>query len=106
MADEKDIAHLREFVLARFEAEKEARLLAYQELQRRLDVLNHAHDNMAMDRAQFLRIETHDRFYQEFKEWKETVNKTLATQAGRAGAYVTIVGGLWAIVQIAIHYWR
>jgi len=106
MTEHPEIAHLRELMEEKFNSLSKANDLAYIELQRRLDTLNHAHQNMLSDRADFLRIDTHNRFYQEFTVWKDTINRQVSNIQGRATATVTIVGFVFAILQLVIHFWK
>jgi hypothetical protein len=65
---EHQIGALKELVFARFDAEKEAMQIAYRELQRRLDVLNHAHDEAKRKEIDFYTRKEHDTWYKDFVE--------------------------------------
>ena len=101
-----EVVHLRELMDERFKALSKANDLAYLELQRRLDVLNHAHENMVRDRTDFLTIDTHNRFYAEFTKWKDEMNKAISNIQGRAAATVVIIGFVFALLQIALRFWK
>ncbi len=103
---EREIGNLKELVFARFDAEEKARVIQVTELERRLNDLNHAHQNMLADRALFVRVDIHDRFYQEYREWSQRVDKVMATQAGRSAAYVSLIGILFIALQIFLRYWK
>ena|SRR5690348_4988152 len=128
------IAALKELMLARFDWEEKARQTAYGELQRHLTDLNHAHDNMVNDRTEFLRGDVHDRFYAEYKtfrdeankaigerlmtadyntwkdefqKWRDTVNSTLANQAGRVATWGVVMLIAIAVANILMKFlWK
>jgi hypothetical protein len=106
MAENPEVAHLRELMDEKFKALAKANDLAYLELQRRLDVLNHAHENMVRDRADFLPIDTHNRFYAEFTTWKDEMNKAISNIQGRGTATIVIIGFVFALLQLAIRFWK
>jgi hypothetical protein len=86
----------------RFEAILEADRLQRTEMLRRLDVLNHAHEDMVRDRTQFLRIDTHDRFYAEFSKWKDETNNAISNIQGRAQATVMVIGIGFTVIQLIL----
>jgi hypothetical protein len=103
---DREIAAERRVMQERFDAVSKANDLAYVELQRRLDMLNHAHEEMTRDKMHFLPRETYDTFYEENKRWRELVNNILSNQAGRTAAYAAGIGLVLASIQIALHYWK
>jgi len=116
MSDD-EVKHLRELMDERFVAIEKEQQLAYTELQRRLMELNHAHENMVKDRTEFLRTDTHNRFYSEYTMNKDYVSKEISevkadvsNMQGRATATVTIIGfvflGLQILLAVVIHYWK
>jgi hypothetical protein len=97
---------LREVILEKFNALAKANDLAYIELQRRLDNLNHAHENMVKDREQLLRIDVHEAFYKEYGVARDEINKKIANIEGRGQATIIILGLLFAALQVALHFWQ
>jgi hypothetical protein len=100
------IASLKELIFARFDAEKEAGRLAYVELQRRLDVLNHNHEEMTKRNAFFLPRENFEQFFKDFGTWRDTVNGTLSNQAGRMAAYAIGIVIIFGILNLISHFWH
>ena len=97
------IAALKELILARFDAEKEAGRLAYVELQRRLDVLNHNHEEMNKRNAFFLPRENFEQFFADFGKWRDTVNAFQSNLIGKISIGVGLVG---VILFLLSHYWK
>ena len=100
------IAALKELILARFDAEKEAGRLAYVELQRRLDVLNHNHEEMSKRNAFYLPRENFEQFFHDFGSWRDQVNATLSNQAGRMAAYAIGIVIIFGILNLVSHFWH
>jgi hypothetical protein len=97
---------LREIVFEKFRGTDEATKLAYHELQRRLDVLNHAHENMVKDRELFQSRESFEQFFQDFGKWRDSVNAQLSNQAGRTATWVTVVGIAFLLLQVLLRFWK
>jgi len=55
----------------RYQAQKEALALVVGELSRRLDAVNHAHEQSLQDRADFVRSDTHRTFVERIEELQE-----------------------------------
>jgi hypothetical protein len=76
------------------------------EVRRRLDELNHEHARNIERNREYLASPL---FYQ-YKEAVDArliaIDKSIANQAGRSAAYVSIIGVVFLIVQIALHYFR
>jgi hypothetical protein len=99
-----ELAGLKELIFARFSAEKQAAQLAYTELQRRLDVLNHNHEEMNKRNAYFLPREVYDQFKdQTFGPWRDTVN---AFQNNLIGKISFGVGAVGVVVVLISHFWK
>lgn len=100
------IASLKELILARFDAEKEAGRLAYVELQRRLDMLNHAHEEAKQKEFHFFPRENFEQFFKDFGAWRDSVNATLSNQAGRMAAYAIGIVVIFGILNLVSHFWH
>ena len=87
------IAVLEERILGRDAALK----LQAVEYERRLEDLNHAHQQAVEQRAQFLPREVYDIAVSEWRVWRTEVDIVLAVVRGRRDAYV----GLLALVTAA-----
>lgn len=97
---------LREVIMEKFKAIEEAQELAYRELQRRLDMLNHAHEEAKQKENHYLPRENFEQFFKDFGTWRDTVNGTLSNQVGSARTWIFVAGGIVALIQIALHFWR
>jgi hypothetical protein len=96
----------RELLADRFTLEDKANKIAYSELQQHLAKLNAAHEEKQRDMAHYLPRETHDRFIEEFKVWRDQVNSTLSNNAGRSAAYAGVIGLVVVSVEILLHFWK
>jgi len=103
---EIELAALKELIFARFNSEKEAANLAYLELQRRLDVLNHNHEEMNKRNAFFMPREYFDQFFRDFGAWRDQVNGTLSNQAGRMAAYAIVIVIVFGLLGVVLHFWK
>jgi hypothetical protein len=74
------------------------------EVRRRLDELNHEHARNLERNKEYLAAPL---FYQNRDAVDArlgTIERTLATQAGKSAAWVSIIGALFLIANIALHY--
>ena len=97
---------LREVIMEKFEALGREQSLAYVELQRRLDVLNHNHEEMNKRNAFFLPRENFEQFFKDFGTWRDSVNATLSNQAGRMAAYAIGIVIIFGILNLVSHFWH
>jgi hypothetical protein len=100
---ECQISALKELVFARFTAEKQAMEIAYRELQRRLDVLNHAHEEAKQKEIDFYTRKEHDGWYKDFTSWRDTVNAYMNNLTGKIAV---MVGAVSIILFLLQHYWK
>ena len=99
---------LREFFDERFRSLRRALKLQAKEYGRRLDELNHAHEQNVRRNAEFVGIEKFEGAIrelkaqiegqkQEFSTYKETTNRALVLREGRGGglnsAWIYLIGG-------------
>jgi hypothetical protein len=96
-------AALKELIFARFNSEKEAANLAYMELQRRLDVLNHSHEQMVQEKAHFLPRENFEQFFRDFGPWRDAVNGFQSNLTGRIAGIAAVVG---LVLLLVLHFWK
>ena len=97
---------LREVIMEKFKAIEEAQELAYRELQRRLDMLNHAHEEAKQKENHYLPRENFEQFFKDFGTWRDTVNGTLSNQAGRMAAYAIGIVIIFGILNLVSHFWH
>jgi hypothetical protein len=93
-----------------FKAEIEARDKAHNiqatELSRRLDDLNHAHQNAEKDKQAFLTKSTYEAFLKGYELENKEMRSFMSNSQGRAAAYVSIVGVVFLLVQILLKFWK
>jgi hypothetical protein len=97
---------LREVIVEKFNAMIAAQALAYTELQRRLDVLNHNHEEMTKRNAFFLPRENFEQFFKDFGTWRDSVNGKLSNQDGRMAAYAIGIVIIFGILNLVSHFWK
>jgi hypothetical protein len=97
---------LREVIMEKFEALGREQSLAYVELQRRLDVLNHNHEEMTKRNAYFLPRENFEQFFKDFGTWRDSVNAAQNNQAGRMAAYAIGIIIIFGLLNLISHYWH
>jgi hypothetical protein len=100
---DKELSAMKELVFARFNAEKEAANLAYVELQRRLDVLNHAHEEAKQKESDFLPRLYFEQFFKDFGTWRDQVNNFQANLIGKISIGVGLIG---IVLFLLAHYWK
>lgn len=81
---EDKIKNLREFILVQQKLRDKARNLQAKEYERRLTVLNHAHEQNLERNAEFVSKDKFESFRQEFQEYKETTDKARQLSLGSA----------------------
>jgi uncharacterized iron-regulated protein len=114
----KEVQSLRELVFQALTHERELTTLELQklnkqidtaanELSRRLDTLNHAHEASLVDRASFLNVEVYNANQKDITKWRDEVNAILNNSAGRAVAYSGIMSLFVGLLAVLIsHFWK
>jgi len=80
------------------------RALALQarEYERRLDDLNHAHDQAVTDRSSFVSVGAYNSGNHELEAWKRTVDIVLARSAERTSVTLAIGLGLFSVAGLIV----
>jgi len=97
--------HLERMVDLRFAAAHEALGHARAELERRLELLNHAHEQAVKDREEFVRKPEYDIKMAYYDEWCRGVDKKLTTMETRSVTWTAAIALFFIIVQVALHIW-
>lgn len=97
---------LREVLEARFESIAKASDLAYVELQRRLDMLNHAHEEMRGDKAHFQPRELAEANLREYSQWRNGVDKWINEQRGKIATWGTVLLLAMAAISVLLRLWK
>lgn len=111
---DRELEHRRKFVDTQYQAlreilslnltyMKQANELAYIELQRRLDVLNHAHQEAKLKEQAFLPRENFDQFFKDFGKWRDEVNGFQSNLIGKISVSVGLVG---VVLFLLSHFWK
>lgn len=77
--------------------------IAYQEQQRRLDDLNHAHRDAMTKEATFLSVERFEEFLKANALWRETVTVQMAANSGRGAAYSSMLAVALALASLLLN---
>src|SRR5271156_516726 len=89
---QEKLERLREVLEDRFHMLDKAQNIAYVELQRRLDTLNHAHEEAKHKESHFMPRENFEQFFKDFGVWRDTVDKFQSNLNGRIAVLVGAVG--------------
>ena len=103
---EQRLDYERSLVAQRFEMLEKALTLQAAEYERRLIVLNHAHEAAVKEQARVLPRELFDQFKDDYADWRDSVNTSLTTIATRSAIWTAIVGVLVILADIAVNVWR
>jgi hypothetical protein len=95
---------LKELVFAHFSNIEKAIERDIVEVRRRLDELNHEHARNIERNREYLAAPLFFQYRDGVDLRLGTIERSLANQAGRAAAYASIIGIVFLIVQIALHY--
>ena len=92
----------RAFVDLRFELAQRALELDHVEMLRRLDLLNHAHENARQKEASFVGREVYDGQTKETNKWRDEVNASLSTRQGRSSVTSGVAGAVGGLALSAL----
>jgi len=103
LAAEREVAnHRKAFVDMRFELAERAVDLDHVEMLRRLDLLNHAHEEARRKEASFVGREVYESQEKEHNKWRDEVNSALSTRQGRASVTSGMAGAVAGLVLSAV----
>jgi hypothetical protein len=100
------IIALEKVIHTRLEGNDKALELKSQELARRLEVLNHAHQEARDKEATFLPRETWEAFLKTNNAWRESVMVQLAANSGKTAAYVSMLATGLAVAGLIMQFMR
>jgi hypothetical protein len=90
------------FVNLRFELGDKALQLAHTETLRRLDLLNHAHEQARLKEASFVGREVYESQTKENNKWRDEVNAALSTRQGRSSVTSGVAGAVGGLALSAL----
>jgi hypothetical protein len=95
LAAEREMANQQKtFIDLRFELAERALELDHVEMLRRLDRLNHAHEDARQKEASFVGREVYDTQTKENNKWRDDVNASLSTRQGRSSVTSGVAGAV------------
>jgi len=103
LADQNEMALQREAVVnLRFELAQRAVELDHIETLRRLDLLNHAHEEARQKEASFVGREVYESQAKEHNKWRDEVNATLSARQGRSSVTSGVAGAVGGLILSAL----
>ena len=103
LADQHEMATQREtMVNLRFELAQRAVELDHVETLRRLDLLNHAHEEARQKEASFVGREVYESQAKEHNKWRDEVNATLSARQGRSSVTSGVAGAVGGLALSAL----
>lgn len=103
LADQHEMATQREtMVNLRFELAQRAVELDHIETLRRLDLLNHAHEEARQKEASFVGREVYESQAKEHNKWRDEVNATLSARQGRSSVTSGVAGAVGGLILSAL----
>jgi hypothetical protein len=92
----------RTFVDLRFELAERALQLDHVEMLRRLDLLNHAHEDARQKEASFVGREVYESQVKEHNKWRDEVNSALSTRQGKSSVTSGLAGAVGGLALSAL----
>ncbi len=92
----------RTFIDLRFQLAERALELDHVEMLRRLDLLNHAHEDARQKEASFVGREVYESQVKEHNKWRDEVNSALSTRQGRTSVTSGLVGAVGGLALSAL----
>ena len=103
LADQHEMAMQREtMVNLRFDLAQRAIELDHIETLRRLDLLNHAHEEARQKEASFVGREVYESQAKEHNKWRDEVNATLSSRQGRSSVTSGVAGAVGGLILSAL----
>jgi hypothetical protein len=90
------------FVDLRFDLAERALELDHIEMLRRLDLLNHAHEDARQKEASFVGREVYESQVKENNKWRDEVNSSLSTRQGRSSVTSGLAGAVGGLALSAL----
>jgi len=90
------------FVSLRFELADRALQLDHVEMLRRLDLLNHAHEDARLKEASFVGREVYESQIKDHNKWRDEVNAALSNRQGKASVTSGLAGAIGGLALSAL----
>jgi hypothetical protein len=101
-AERERVNQHKALVDLRFELADRALQLDRVEMQRRLDLLNHAHEEGRRKESSFVGREVYDSQVKEHYKWRDEVNAALAARQGRSSVTTGVAGAVGGLALSAL----
>jgi len=101
---DKKIAFIRELIELKLTSNEKARDLAAIELARRLDILNHAHQEAARVQGTYIPREIFDSKLEQVNQKIGSLEGWKSNQQGRQAAVATFIVIITVVVNVAVSY--
>src|SRR5579864_5686178 len=101
-AEREKAEQQRTFVDLRFELAERALQLDHIEMLRRLDLLNHAHEDARQKEASFVGREVYESQVKDHNKWRDEVNSALSTRQGRSSVTSGVAGAVGGLALSAL----
>jgi len=92
----------KSFIDLRFELAERALQLDHIEMLRRLDLLNHAHEDARQKEASFVGREVYESQVKDNNKWRDQVNAVLSTRQGRSSVTSGVAGAVGGLALSAL----
>ena len=92
----------RAFVGLRFELSERALQLDHVEMLRRLDLLNHAHEDARQKESSFVGREVYESQVKDNNKWRDEVNSALSNRQGKASVTSGLAGAFGGLALSAL----
>jgi hypothetical protein len=103
LAVENEMATQRKaFIDLRFELAERALQLDHVEMLRRLDLLNHAHEDARQKEASFVGREVYESQVKDHNKWRDEVNSALSNRQGKASVTSGLAGAVGGLALSAL----
>jgi hypothetical protein len=101
-AERERVNQHKALVELRFDLADRAQQLEHIEMLRRLELLNHAHENARQKEASFVGREVYESQNKEHYKWRDEVNSALAARQGRSSVTTSVTGAVGGLALSAL----
>jgi len=101
-ADREAVERQKSFIDLRFQLAERALELDHIEMLRRLDLLNHAHEDARQKEASFVGREVYESQVRDSNKWRDEVNSVLSTRQGRSSVTSGVAGAVGGLALSAL----
>jgi hypothetical protein len=100
--EREKVEQQKSFIDLRFQLAERALELDHIEMLRRLDLLNHAHEDARQKEASFVGREVYESQIKDNNKWRDQVNSVLSTRQGRSSVTSGVAGAVGGLALSAL----